>query len=320
MDRLTVTLKTVTPMFLGGADGKTPELRVPSIKGMMRFWWRAINSHLSIEELRKEEGGLFGSSDEGVGRSKFALMVRRTDEIKVIPYQPLPHHTGNESCEYLAKAPSCKKNDNCSKGFQPSAIAPDKTFECIIRTSGEYIAQVQDIFKISLILGGLGRRSRRGFGSIKIIKVNGSDFSFDYSPTSICNLLNAVVPNGFKVDGNKITRSINAHADADYPYIEEIEIGSGCKKHEDLLKVIGRSSHKNDCDHTGFVDMDRKKRFSSPIYVSVIEVKGVYKPIITKLHTFFEDNNYPRTCSRQTCNKSAKFISDILTQVAGDCK
>jgi hypothetical protein len=31
---LTVTLETVTPMFLGGADPRgTPELRVPSVRG-----------------------------------------------------------------------------------------------------------------------------------------------------------------------------------------------------------------------------------------------------------------------------------------------
>ena len=75
MEMLTVTLKTVTPLFLAGADGRTPELRAPSIKGMMRFWWRAMKV-LSIEELRKEEGDLFGSSDEG-GGSKFALSVRK---------------------------------------------------------------------------------------------------------------------------------------------------------------------------------------------------------------------------------------------------
>lgn len=44
MDRLTVTLKAVTPMFLGGAEpNKIAELRAPSIKGALRFWYRAID-------------------------------------------------------------------------------------------------------------------------------------------------------------------------------------------------------------------------------------------------------------------------------------
>ncbi len=41
MKSIKFTLETITPLFLAGADGQTPELRPPSIKGMMRFWWRA---------------------------------------------------------------------------------------------------------------------------------------------------------------------------------------------------------------------------------------------------------------------------------------
>ncbi len=50
-------------MFLAGADGTTPELRAPSIKGALRFWWRAMNGHLSLEELRKQESDLFGNTE-----------------------------------------------------------------------------------------------------------------------------------------------------------------------------------------------------------------------------------------------------------------
>ncbi len=64
-------------MFLAGADGKTPELRPPSIKGLMRFWWRAMNGHLPLEELKKEEGKIFGTSDEKIGRSKFNIRIKK---------------------------------------------------------------------------------------------------------------------------------------------------------------------------------------------------------------------------------------------------
>jgi CRISPR-associated protein Cmr1 len=64
----------VTPMFLAGADGKTPELRPPSIKGMLRFWWRAIISE-RIDKLKEEEAKIFGSSNETIGRSKFRIRI-----------------------------------------------------------------------------------------------------------------------------------------------------------------------------------------------------------------------------------------------------
>ncbi len=62
MEKFTVTLKTITPLFLGGADGKTPELRSPSIKGAMRFWYRAIDA-----DYVKNEPKTFGSTDKGQG-------------------------------------------------------------------------------------------------------------------------------------------------------------------------------------------------------------------------------------------------------------
>lgn len=49
METLTFTCKIITPMFLAGADGQTPELRAASIKGALRFWWRACHGHLKLD-------------------------------------------------------------------------------------------------------------------------------------------------------------------------------------------------------------------------------------------------------------------------------
>ncbi|PIY11177.1 MAG: type III-B CRISPR module RAMP protein Cmr1 [Flexibacter sp. CG_4_10_14_3_um_filter_32_15] len=67
---ITFTCETITPMFLSGADGQTPELRPPSIKGALRFWWRAMNGHLSLEELKKQEAMIFGDTSN---RSKIII-------------------------------------------------------------------------------------------------------------------------------------------------------------------------------------------------------------------------------------------------------
>jgi CRISPR/Cas system CMR-associated protein Cmr1 (group 7 of RAMP superfamily) len=40
--RLSITLEILTPMFLGGVDGKKQaELRPASVRGALRVWWRA---------------------------------------------------------------------------------------------------------------------------------------------------------------------------------------------------------------------------------------------------------------------------------------
>lgn len=62
-------LRIVTPAFLGGADPtRTAELRVPSIKGQLRFWYRATDP-----DFRRNEQRLFGSTD--AGQSSFLLVL-----------------------------------------------------------------------------------------------------------------------------------------------------------------------------------------------------------------------------------------------------
>lgn len=71
-----ITFETTTPAFVGGADPtSTCELRPPSIKGVLRFWFRfregarqQRNGGASYWRLvAKREDELFGSSRTGVG-------------------------------------------------------------------------------------------------------------------------------------------------------------------------------------------------------------------------------------------------------------
>ena len=61
IDAAEFEIEVVTPMFLGGADPTKAELRVPSIKAAMRFWWRALYDGNDIENMAKKEAEIFGS-------------------------------------------------------------------------------------------------------------------------------------------------------------------------------------------------------------------------------------------------------------------
>ncbi|MCD6398523.1 MAG: type III-B CRISPR module RAMP protein Cmr1, partial [Candidatus Aenigmarchaeota archaeon] len=94
MEKVMFNCEVVTPMFLAGADGKTPELRPPSIKGALRFWWRATNGHLPIDKLKEKEAKIFGGSGDNEGRSKVIIRVISStinNDYK-IRYPLLPHH------------------------------------------------------------------------------------------------------------------------------------------------------------------------------------------------------------------------------------
>ena len=67
MEKIVFECETITPMFMYGADGTTPELRPASIKGVMRFWWRAIHGENSEYEN-------FGTTEK---KSSFSIKIQK---------------------------------------------------------------------------------------------------------------------------------------------------------------------------------------------------------------------------------------------------
>ncbi len=281
--------ETVTPMFLAGADGKTQELRAPSIKGLMRFWWRAMNGHLDLEKLKEKEGEIFGASDEKIGRSKFSIRVKDTfiRPDKTYKYKPLPHHTGNQNCPYL---PSCVSKINphkCSKDFKLNAVKPNICFTSLLSSPDKFL-WIGNLIKVAIILGGLGKRARRGFGSVRILNVSDQPYNSNYKLETILKLVNYIGSNKYQIDRHKDKIELKDDLTAQYPFLKEIQLGKECDSWEELVKKVGEASHEHDINSLGFAK--GKKRLASPIYVSVLKnLNNKYLPIISSLNTVFED-------------------------------
>ena len=67
MERLQLTCEVVTPLFCAGADQQRPEIRPPSIRGAMRFWWRALHGAAvgnDIKALQQQESAVFGATEQ----------------------------------------------------------------------------------------------------------------------------------------------------------------------------------------------------------------------------------------------------------------
>lgn len=262
MKSITFECETVTPMFLAGYDSVTPELRPPSIKGMMRFWWRALNGHLGIDKLMKLEGEIFGAADKNIGKSKFNIQVSN-NRLANDEYYVLPH----------------------KKTFRSKGFSPGQQFS-IGLSCYDNIGEYSDILKISLLLGGLGKRSRRGFGSIRILKVDNEQCNVDFKIQDVLKIINNISADKYKIDGEKIV--IAKNISQDYPFVREIQFGGQYPSWEEFLLTIGLSSHACKNDSLGFAD--HGKRLASPIYISVLKNSyGIYMPIITTLNTAFQN-------------------------------
>ncbi|MDK2982628.1 MAG: CRISPR-associated protein Cmr1 [Thermococcaceae archaeon] len=60
-------LEAITPIFMRGANQNRAEIRAPSIKGVMRWWFRALAGNYfgsDIVGLRKAEEYVFGSTNQ----------------------------------------------------------------------------------------------------------------------------------------------------------------------------------------------------------------------------------------------------------------
>ncbi|WP_457560907.1 type III-B CRISPR module RAMP protein Cmr1 [Caminibacter sp.] len=267
MDKIVFECESVTPMFMYGADSKIPELRPASTKGVMRFWWRAIHGDLSLEELRKQESEIFGSTER---KSKLIIYPIEITYERSCKISPTPHHkkgyckTSNENCYF--------KNGKCMKANKKEAKLYKFKIKFALKESN-YLNKEQliELFKITTLLGGFGQRSRRGFGSIQIRKINNEIFQTPNTVDEIKKIIKIINPDF------KYTSSIN------YPYLRNIEIGNKYESRINLLETIGLASHDYDCDALGYAK--GKNRLASPIYVSVIKFENKdYRPVISTLN------------------------------------
>ncbi|MDR1284279.1 MAG: type III-B CRISPR module RAMP protein Cmr1 [Opitutaceae bacterium] len=190
---LTAHFRVVTPMFLGGADPTSEaELRPASIKGALRFWWRALMWNRGINTvaaLREREAALFGSSEKG--QAKFLLSISMSSMPTKIPNGNVLNKTGakaatanmqqndivGDGARYLGYGlmeafGSSKKNTKAGQLIRPCLAAPFEFTVNIMSRCKTCDADIADAIKLLGLLGGLGSRSRRGYGNVTLTQLD----------------------------------------------------------------------------------------------------------------------------------------------------
>lgn len=167
MDSVEFDIEIVTPMFLGGANTTDAELRVPSIKGMLRFWWRATCGIESLEKMKKKEAEIFGSTDQ---KASFSMRLEGLNNIKAINSNLLPGKKFQVEgktfrigiIDYLAFGIRDNKKGYTRKHF-PSGSQFRLQFSFYNK---DYKQSILNAFCSFIDSGGLGAKSRNGFGSL----------------------------------------------------------------------------------------------------------------------------------------------------------
>lgn len=198
---ISAQFRIVTPMFLGGADSgeeKDPAstgIRPASLKGALAFWWRALNYGIvragcsnegeALAEMRRREIALFGGPG---GQSGFSLQVRHAALEKPLTVGTILKDGNNvvgEGSRYLgfgavnafhiSADPQVPRKEKMAGELERNCV-PRGTFELRIlprpTLDEDRRKELLDAIRIFGLLGGLGARVRRGYGSLALMALH----------------------------------------------------------------------------------------------------------------------------------------------------
>jgi len=165
MEELTFTCETITPMFCYGADGETPEIRAQSIKGLLRFWWRSIQTFEDENKLYKEESSHFGGGGDDAQISNVRIRVRfdrsitSTKRIRGKRHEPqrINRDVSFDLLQYLAFGVQ-------GGGVYKEYFQPNSEFTLTISGRESAVQELKMAFVLLEAFGGMGAKSRNGFG------------------------------------------------------------------------------------------------------------------------------------------------------------
>lgn len=220
MKTITATFEVVTPMFLGGADQSPDGMRAASVKGALRFWWRAwawsavraqqADDISALKALHREEARLFGlaakddaAGQPGGGQGVFMMHVRdHTARPTGEPFGKafdngilyllglgLGSFTGGNHCTRQA-IPA--HQGNTSSKFEVKLIFKPQTAPA----DQQGIVSALQLFGL---LGALGSRARHGFGSVQLTQLAGqgqAPWQAPQTPQAYKALLLGLLPAG----------------------------------------------------------------------------------------------------------------------------
>jgi CRISPR-associated protein Cmr1 len=165
-------LQTTTPAFLGRypdleATQKEIPFPVPSLRGVLAYWLRALAGPCvgnNISELLRLEGDLFGEP-AGAGPSRPSRILLRGDRIQTMP----PGKPGSDLLYLMGPGLIEDKKLPAERKPPPRRLAPSP-LHLDVKNLGR--PEHADLFLCALwalrAFGGIGARSRRGFGTLAL--------------------------------------------------------------------------------------------------------------------------------------------------------
>jgi CRISPR-associated protein Cmr1 len=196
MHRIELELSTVTPAFIGTSDPeKRAEWTAKSVRGQLRWWLRAVlgGEPGGQDKVREVEEAIFGSTSR---RSAVRIMVRPCEDTRSgerAEGRPLNQESlakkwtapnsapdprveirlrlnnrGANPIGYLGFGPIRYDRESGETIYHRARIHPGEKLHLLLQWNGPatHLDSLRKALWCWLNLGGIGGRSRRGFGSL----------------------------------------------------------------------------------------------------------------------------------------------------------
>ena len=196
----------ITPLFCAGSDPDRPELRLPSLKGVLRYWWRALawsRYGANLKAIRQQENALFGSAAGGQSRVVMRLTPvadpPKVSIATVLTVSPTNESVVGEGARYLGYGvmEAFASRNRGTKAGELTRACLRSPFDFTVQMRGRDLSEqklksLTDALIALGTLGGMGAKSRKGYGSpvIRSLRVNGVEQW--RAPQSMCDLRDAI--------------------------------------------------------------------------------------------------------------------------------
>lgn len=271
--------QTITPLLMHGGDKEnrpkfpppaSAQLRIPSIKGLVRYWFRALQV-TDGTKMYEQEVKLFGGSSDKAFKSKLLLsldksLISKKQEV-MLPHRErkfttpgIPAHT-----DFTLDAQTYKKDE--------------RLFDTLLT----YV-------QLSFYLGGFGQRSRRGFGSIDLVE---ESFSTVEAWLEHVQSLIEKVSDLPIVRQQSLLTVQKQTALAKHPLLQAVYVGKAFPTASDALLVINQASHDVAKQFSGALG-SAKPRHASSLLGSVKKIGDQYYPVVTEVLQQNDDKRFEK--------------------------
>ncbi|MDR3177894.1 MAG: type III-B CRISPR module RAMP protein Cmr1, partial [Campylobacteraceae bacterium] len=162
----------VTPSFLGGAE-QNAQLRTPPFKAALRWWWRVLFGWQYGSEIYEAESKLFGSTDsaskvriEVIG--KLSAQSSNSFGGKDIQVTSKGRKFPIDVIDYLAYGLYDYSKDRHGNIYKRDHFAANSRFTLDVCMPKDKEQEIILCLKALFTFGGVGSRSRNGFGSLRL--------------------------------------------------------------------------------------------------------------------------------------------------------